>query len=265
MRGMPRWSNCVERPASRLSKRITRKPRAASISQNASGHRTICIPSPITSRMTGSLGLPKDSYSSETPLAWIAGTVWVVEEVPAPSLAMERLPAPLALAQPVGDRIPRDRVHTHADMARGDLDALGEIAALLHAARPRDDAVGAAEDRRGRNRRRLAHAGELPRIVERMAARELVHAPRIVGARVPGEGRAHGDHGAHILGNELRDLARVYAAQAPADEAHLAPRGAPHFAHVIEAALEDAGARAEVEAQLPAVGPVAAGGEESAQ
>jgi hypothetical protein len=40
----------VERPTSRLSNRMTQNPCAASFSQNASSHITICEESPITSR-----------------------------------------------------------------------------------------------------------------------------------------------------------------------------------------------------------------------
>ena len=39
---------------------------------------------------------------------------------------MERLPAALALREAIGDRVPGRRIHSHADVARGDLDALGE-------------------------------------------------------------------------------------------------------------------------------------------
>src|SRR5260221_1118597 len=258
-RGVPCWSNCVESPASRLSKRTTRKPFAASISQNASGQRTICIPRPITSRMTGSAGLPRDSYSSDTRSARIDGTVWVVEEVAAPSLAVEGTPSPLGLREAIGHRVPGDRIHAHADVARGNLDALGAAAALLQAAGPRDDAVGAAEDGRGGHGGGLAHARELIGVVELVAARVFVEAPHVVRARMAGEGRAQGDHAAHVVGCDLGDLARECCAHAPADEAHLAPRGAAHLAHVLEARLDHARARAEVEAQLPAVGAVAGG------
>ena len=95
-------------------------------------------------------------------------------------------------------------------------------AGLLHAALPRDDAVGAAEDGRGRHRRRRAHVLELGVVGHRVAARQLIDAPRVVGLRVPGEGRAHGDHATHVLGCELGELARIHAAQAPAHQAHLA-------------------------------------------
>jgi hypothetical protein len=51
----------VERPTSRLSKRTTWKPRAASCSQNSSGQPIICIARPITSSNGGSVSLPNVS------------------------------------------------------------------------------------------------------------------------------------------------------------------------------------------------------------
>ncbi len=48
----------VDRPASRLSKRITWKPCSASPSQNSSSQWISCIPSPITSSRAGSAGSP---------------------------------------------------------------------------------------------------------------------------------------------------------------------------------------------------------------
>ena len=48
----------VERPASRLSKRITRKPRPASVSQSARSQWISCMPRPITSSSGGSAGSP---------------------------------------------------------------------------------------------------------------------------------------------------------------------------------------------------------------
>ncbi len=46
----------VERPASRLSKRTTKKPSSTSCSQKSSGHAISCIPSPITRSSGGSPG-----------------------------------------------------------------------------------------------------------------------------------------------------------------------------------------------------------------
>ena len=51
----------VERPASRLSNRITWRPAAASRSHSSSGQLIICEPRPITSSTVGSAGSPKVS------------------------------------------------------------------------------------------------------------------------------------------------------------------------------------------------------------
>src|SRR5258708_3433037 len=225
----------------------------------------ICMPSPIARTMAGSAGLPTDSYSSVRRSAWIAGTVRIAEEQAAPALAMERLPVALALREAIGDGVPRQGIHSHADVARGDLDALRLALRLLDAARPRHDAVAAAEERGRGNRRRFAHALDRVEIVERMPARQFIDAPCVVRARIAGKGRGEGDHAAHIVGRQLRDLARVDPAQAPADEAHLATRRAPDLPHALEASLEHSAARAQVEAQLPAVRAVATLPEERAQ
>ncbi len=57
--GTSSWSNQVDRPMSRLSKRITWKPRSASWAQNTSSQPSICVPSPITSSIAGFAGSPK--------------------------------------------------------------------------------------------------------------------------------------------------------------------------------------------------------------
>ena len=44
----PADSILVERPMSRLSKRMTRKPRSTSIEQSSGGQAIICVASPIT-------------------------------------------------------------------------------------------------------------------------------------------------------------------------------------------------------------------------
>src|SRR6187551_1027944 len=71
-----------------------------------------------------------------------------------PAASIERRPFAFRLRQPIGHRIDRSRMMTHAAMAALDLDAFGGRAGLLHASLPGADTVGAAEDRRGRHRRR---------------------------------------------------------------------------------------------------------------
>ena len=60
-RGTPADSILVERPMSRLSKRMTRKPRSASSPQKPSSQASICVARPITS----SSGSP-----SASPISW---------------------------------------------------------------------------------------------------------------------------------------------------------------------------------------------------
>src|SRR5688572_20377060 len=173
---------------SRLSKRTTRKPLSTSIWQSSSGHRTNCTPSPITSRITGSCGLPSDSYSKKRPLAEICGTVRIAVEPLSPAAPMERPPFALALPETIGHRVPRRGMHADAEVARLHLDALGARLLNLQAALPRHDSVGAAEDRRRRYGRRLAHARDRDVVVEPVAAHHLVEAPGVVGLGMAGEG-----------------------------------------------------------------------------
>src|SRR5689334_9555772 len=70
----------------------------------------------------------------------------------APAGAVERLPLSLALGEAIGDGIDHGGVMAHPAMAAFDLDALRLRGGLLHAALPGADAVGPAEDRRGRHR-----------------------------------------------------------------------------------------------------------------
>src|ERR1700759_2712468 len=72
----------------------------------------------------------------------------------APAGAVERLPLPFRLREAIGDRVDHRGMMAHAAMAALDLNALGLRRRLLHAALPGADAVRAAEDRGGRNRRR---------------------------------------------------------------------------------------------------------------
>ena len=69
--GTPRVSKRCERPMSRLSKRITRKPRATSIATKSGCHATSCIPRPMISTSGSPLGEPWSSTSSAIPFAEI--------------------------------------------------------------------------------------------------------------------------------------------------------------------------------------------------
>src|SRR4029453_9933260 len=72
----------------------------------------------------------------------------------APAVAVERLPLAFRLREAIGHGIDGCGMVAHAAMAAFDLDAFGLRRALLHAALPGADAVGAAEDRGARHRRR---------------------------------------------------------------------------------------------------------------
>ncbi len=83
------------------------------------------------------------------------------------------------------------------------------------------DAVAVAEDRRGRHRQRLAQSGAHAVVVAiglRRRARRAQEARHVDGIEVA-ERAGEGDHLAHQLGHGAGQLARVDAAQAPADQA----------------------------------------------
>src|SRR5260370_40230213 len=109
----------------------------------------------------------------------------------------------------------------HAAMAAFDLDALGLGGGFFHAALPGADAVGAAEDRGGRHRRRLGQRPAEPRglFVGAMAAGDLIDAPGIGRLRMARERAAERDHRAYAIRHLLDELPRLEAAEAPADQA----------------------------------------------
>jgi hypothetical protein len=59
--GTPASVKAVERPTSRLSKRMTQKLRAASFSQNSSSHAIICEARPMIKSTGGASGDPNES------------------------------------------------------------------------------------------------------------------------------------------------------------------------------------------------------------
>jgi hypothetical protein len=78
------------------------------------------------------------------------------EQPLAPTVAAQRLPGTLGLGQPVGHRQQHDRIQAQAQVAGLDLDVLRKRPLAFDAVAPRHDAVAAAVDRTGGNRRRLA-------------------------------------------------------------------------------------------------------------
>src|SRR5205085_2777820 len=121
----------------------------------------------------------------------------------------------------VADRLYDLRIGAAADgeahVGGGDFKAFVALAGLAAGGVGGDDAVAAGPDRQGRDRRLHARVRADRRIGDGMAGDELVEAPDIVVAPVAREGGGEG----HDLGDELRPqlrrLAGVDAAEAPAD------------------------------------------------
>src|SRR5256884_9419012 len=145
-------------------------------------------------------------------------TIRVRIDQAAPAAAVERRPLAFGLRQTIGDGIDHGGMMAHAAMAALDLDVLGTGGWLFHAALPRADAVGAAEDRGGRHWRCCRNRSAEPQIllIGAAAARHLVDAPGVGGLRMGRKRTAKGDHRAHAIRHNLGQLARVNTAQAPA-------------------------------------------------
>src|ERR1700722_4462605 len=67
-------SSLVDSPLSRLSNRITKKPRWRSPSTKPFGQVVSCAPRPMTRSSAGSEGSPSVTYSISTPLTLASGT-----------------------------------------------------------------------------------------------------------------------------------------------------------------------------------------------
>src|SRR6266851_7979392 len=185
----------------------------------------------------------------------------------APAVAIERRPFALGLRQSIGDRVNGCGMMAHAAMAAFDLDAFGLRGALFHAALPRADAVGAAEDRRGRYRRRARQRSTEPSVlfVGAPAARHLIDPPGIGRLGVTRERTAERDHGAHAIRHHLGELARVETAKTPADQADLAPTGLAQLVHQIDHRTLHTVAQAKIAALPPAADRIAAVLQKAAQ
>src|SRR5713101_2980992 len=114
----------------------------------------------------------------------------------APAAAVERRPLAFWLRQTIGHGIDDGGMMAHAAMAALDLDVLGVGRWLFHAALPRADAVGAAEDRGGRHRGRCRNRSSEPQIlfVGAAAARHLVDAPGVGRLWIACKRAAERDH-----------------------------------------------------------------------
>ena len=97
------------------------------------------------------------------------------------------------------------------------------------------------------------------------AARHLVDAPGVGRLRAGGKRAAERDHRAHALRHHLGELARVEAAEAPADQRDLAAVGVVQLLHQIDHRVLHAVAQAEIAALTPAADGIAAALQEAAQ
>src|SRR5207247_4500077 len=79
------------------------------------------------------------------------------------------------------------------------------------------------------------------------------------------KGAGERDHLAHVVGKAARELARVDAAEAPADQADLPPVPRSQRREPLSERRGERAARPEVPTELPAVGMVPAGAERPAQ
>src|SRR5260370_109262 len=176
------------------------------------------------------------------------------ESQSAPAAAIEFLPVSFGLGEAVGNGIDRCRMMAEAAMAAIDLDVLARRAVLVETGLPGADAVAAAEDRAGRHGRRLDQRVEQFLIVDLATRHHLVGAPGVGRFRRTGERAAEADHAAHLVRRELGELARIEAAQAPADEADPASIVAlEQFVDAGQHVALEAAAQAVVAALLPAV------------
>jgi hypothetical protein len=133
----------------------------------------------------------------------------------------------------------------------GDLDVLAARPVVLAAYTPVRDAVALAVDRRRGNRRRGADALDHLRHLARQVAAggELEEARQRGGARDVAERATERDDLAHAGRHELGDLARVDAAQAPADDRDLPLVARVELRRAVDQALAHEVRRAQVAAE----------------
>ncbi len=171
--------------------------------------------------------------------------------------AIEGLPLALRLGQAVGHGIQHRRMRAQAQVAGDDLDVFRLRAGFLHAAAPRDHAVGAAEDRAGGHWRRRLHVLHALGVLRTLAAHAFVDAPCIGGPGSARKRRTQRDDVTHQLRMGRRQQARVDAAQAPSEQADLATFARMERRQPFDHAVLDARARPKVAAQSPSMRVVA--------
>src|SRR6185437_8118341 len=184
----------------------------------------------------------------------------------APAGAVERLPLAFSLREAIGHRIDHGGMMTHAAMAAFDFDAFRLRGGFFHAALPRADTVGAAEDRGGRHRRRFRQRATEAAIflVGAAAAGQLIDAPGVGRLRAAGERTAERNHRAHAIRHHFCQLTRVETAEAPADQTDLAAMRIAEFLHQIDHRVLHALAQTEIAALTPAADGITAAFQERA-
>src|SRR5439155_15084795 len=174
----------------------------------------------------------------------------------------ERPPGALGLGQAVRDDEQDGRMVSHPAMAAAHFDALPLRAPLLETAPPRDDPVAAAVDGRGRHGER--YAGRRMRPGRRAVAASAEEPPDARGRRVTKRARER-DHLAHVARKAARELARIDAAQAPADQAEAAAMTLAQRREALGECRPERAARSVVPAEPPTVRMVTAVAEEPAE
>src|SRR5262249_33305526 len=129
--------------------------------------------------------------------------------------AGEGTPGSFGLRQAVSDHRERRDVMAHPAVAALDHDVLAARALVLEAALPGDDAIAPADDRGAGHRE-----GKAQPVGPRVGAAAGAEQARDVAREGIAEGARQRDHLTHVVRPPARQLARVDAAEAPADETH---------------------------------------------
>ena len=151
---------------------------------------------------------------------------------------------------------PHDRVETHADVGRRDLDVLGVLGRVVQAGLPRHDPVPAGEHDRQRHRDRRRRVEPLGNPAGAGAGPAAVGAGDRRVPRAAGHRRAVGDHAPHRLGVATRHLTGDHAAEAPADQGGRPARVRHQLEHAVGQPVDVAPRVAGVGAEAPAPGVV---------
>src|SRR5512133_1172828 len=176
----------------------------------------------------------------------------LVEKTSQPALAIELRPSAFWLREPVSNGVNDRRMGTEADVACLNLYVLDQRGLPLNAALPCYNPVSATEYRGGRNRRRRRKVA-IVHAVDTFTTCKFVHPPSVRSAWAARERCPERDHAANIVRGELSDFARIDASEAPANQRHFASGFSSQLPHPIEAGVQDAFTRPQVEAKPPFV------------